>query len=385
MAKKRKHHLTAAQTILLSFAAMALTGAALLALPIASRDGRSIGFLDALFTATSANCVTGLVVVNTMEHWTLFGKIVILVLIQIGGIGLISLLTAGMLLLRRRISLRSRLVIRASFNQDSMGGMVRLLRSVIRITLIIEGIGAVFLAIGLHQTLSISPGRAIWYGVFQSISSFCNAGFDIFSENSMVPYQTNLWLNLPIMLLIISGGLGFPVIAELARAARNTKRRGIRFRLRHLSLHAKIALMLTGALLFGGAALFIVFEGSNPATLGHLGGPEKALVSFFQSVTLRTCGYDSIGQGGLNDNSKLLSSLLMFIGGCYRGRHQDHYAGRHHRDRTLRAERAEQCRGAGSHPAPRPAQKRAHGLLYALCRGDRRGIHTRRVRAGQRV
>ncbi len=313
---KRSLHLSPPQTITISFALMILVGACLLSLPFASRDGQSIGFLNALFTATSANCVTGLVVVNTLEHWTWFGKIVILVLIQLGGLGFITIMTLFMILVRRKITLKSRMVIQASFNQNSIGGMVRLVRHVLQITLIVEAAGAALLALTFYFS---SPGmrafEAIYKGVFHSISAFCNAGFDIIGPASLMPYYNNVPLNLIIMALILLGGIGFAVWEDIILFIRNPKERSPRIRLIHFSLHSKLAISVTGALILIGALLFLQFEWLNPATLGPMPTFDKILTSVFQSVTLRTCGFNTIDQAGLTEASQALSCVLMIIGG----------------------------------------------------------------------
>ncbi len=307
------------QAITLSFAAMILCGAVLLNLPAASRSGESVGFLNALFTATSANCVTGLVVVNTLEHWTVLGKIVILMLIQFGGLGLIPMMTLGMALLNRRISLRSRLTIQSSFNQDSVGGMVRLVRRIAVFTLAIEGLGAVLLTAAFYFSSPMSPGEALVKGIFHSISAFCNAGFDIIGRESLIPYQTNPAISLVIMALIVLGGLGFPVLVELFTRPATLPSSSVKFRLAHFSLHSKVALITTGGLIVGGIGLFLLLEWANPDTLGPIQAPGKVLAATFQSVTLRTCGFNTIDQGQLTDASKFLSSILMLIGGSPAG------------------------------------------------------------------
>ncbi len=308
------------QAISLSFAAMILVGAVLLNLPIASQSGESVGFINALFTATSANCVTGLVVVNTLEHWTLFGKLVILVLIQLGGLGLMTLMTLAMVFLRRRISLENRLIIQASFNQDNVGGMVRLVRKVIGVTLCFEGVGAILLAAGFYFSAPrMSFVEALGKGVFHAVSAFCNAGFDLIGPNSLIPYQDNFYICLIIMALIVAGGLGFMVWGELLTRPKRRGQRGLYRKWIFLSLHSKLALTVTAALLLLGLGLFLLFEWSNPATLGPLGVPQKMLAAMFQSVTLRTSGFDTIGQGGLTAPSQLLSCVFMFIGGSPAG------------------------------------------------------------------
>lgn len=314
-----RFRLTPPQTITLGFAALVFLGACLLNLPVASHSGESIGFLDALFTATSATCVTGLIVVNTLEHWTLFGKVVILLLIQSGALGFMTLLTIGMLLLRRQISLRDRLVIQASFNQSQMAGMVRLVQNVVLHTFAIEAVGAVLLTIGFYFSSPISFGKAIWHGIFHSISAFCNAGFDIIGSESLVPFRANILINATIMALIVLGGLGFPVLVELRKLIKNPRRRALWMRVRRLSLHTKIVLPVTAALILGGALLFLVLEWGNPGTLGPLPLGEKMGAALFQSVTLRTAGFNTIDQGELTEISRFFSSILMIIGGSSAG------------------------------------------------------------------
>ena len=317
----RPFHLSPPQTISLGFAAMIATGTLLLSLPIASQNGQSVGLVNALFTATSANCVTGLVVADTFRQWTVFGQVVILLLIQLGGLGLTVLLTAGMVVLRRRISLQSRLVVQAAFNQDNTGGMVRLVQLVLRVTLTFELAGAVLLALGFLAT-GQPLGRAVYNGVFHSISAFCNAGFDILGSNSLIPYQTNPYFNFIIMALIVAGGLGFTVWGELLflpKRKQKKRHRPLWLWLAHLSLHAKMAVIFTAGLLVLGTGCFLLFEWGNPGTLGPLSIPQKVMAALFQSVTLRTAGFCTIPQGGLTEPSVLASSLLMFIGGSPAG------------------------------------------------------------------
>lgn len=316
---KRHFHFTPPQTITFSFAAMILVGAFLLNLPIASNDGQSIGFLNALFTATSANCVTGLVVVNTLAHWTLFGKIILLVLMQLGALGFISILTASMILLKRRITLRNRTVIQAAFNQDGVGGMVRLVKGVFVITFTVEAVGALLLAIAFYTSGTMGFWQALGNGIFHSISAFCNAGFDILGTESLTPYAGNLAVNLIIMALIIIGGLGFTVWGEVIESFHNRKRRSLKKRVAFFSLHAKIALTVTAALIVLGAGLFLLLEWSNPDTLGPMPLAKKILAALFQSVTLRTAGFNTVSQAGLTDFSKIVSGILMFIGGSPAG------------------------------------------------------------------
>ncbi len=228
LGNKRPFHLRPSQTIMVGFALMILLGALLLNLPIASKSGESVGFLNALFTATSANCVTGLVVVNTSLHWTLFGKTVILCLIQLGALGFMSVVTIALLLSRRQVSLRSRIAIQSSFNQDSIGGMVKLVRNVIITTLAVEAVGAVFLALSFYFSSDMPFLYALGQGIFHSVSAFCNAGFDNIGGSSLTPYQSNLPINLVIMLLIICGGLGFTVLKETRGLLKNPRRKSLR-------------------------------------------------------------------------------------------------------------------------------------------------------------
>ncbi len=320
-AARRHFHLSPPQTITLSFAAMILIGASLLTLPFASKSGESVGFLNALFTATSANCVTGLVVVNTLVHWTAFGKVVILALIQLGGLGFITVLTVTMMVFRRRISLRDRMVIQTSFNQENVGGMVKLIRKVIFVTFISEGIGSVLLFIAFFTSGTMTLWESIYKGVFHSVSAFCNAGFDIIGMDSLAPFRDNLLVNFTIMSLIVVGGLGFPVWVNIMNTAKkeSEQKRSLRHRFARLAAHTKIVLLLTAVLILGGTGLFLLIEWSNPATLGTLPVHEKILAALFQSVTLRTAGFFTIPQGGLYDISKFISSILMIIGGSPAG------------------------------------------------------------------
>ncbi len=319
----RRAHLTPAQAMVLSFAGMILAGAGLLCLPFASVEGVEVGFLDALFTAVSANCVTGLVTYNTAATWTAFGKAVILVLIQLGGLGFFTVLSLALAVFRRRISLRNRLAVQATFNQDNMGDMGRLVKRVVKITLVAEATGAVLLALafyvqpppGAHASL----GNALVNGVFHAVSAFCNAGFDILGPDSLVPYAANPAVNAIIMALIVSGGLGFVVWTDMADGLHASRKKSFRGWLAHLSVHSKMALVVTAFLILFGAAAFLAAEYNNPGTLGAMPLWEKVQAAFFQSVTLRTAGFNSIPQGNLTDASKFLSSLLMMIGGSPAG------------------------------------------------------------------
>lgn len=301
--------------IVFSFFIVILIGTFLLNLPIASKSGESIGFIDAMFTATSAVCVTGLVVVNTYFHWTLFGKIIILLLIQIGGLGFMSLFTIILVFLGKRITLKGRILIQESFNLATFKGIVMFLKKIIRVTFIIEGIGAVILSLRFIPEYSVKGG--IFRGIFHSISAFCNAGFDILGSNSLIPYSTDYIINITIMLLIILGGLGFTVLIDINNYIRYkiNKFRKNKTKLFVMSLHSKLALTVTAILILLGMVLTFIIEYNNPKTLANLRFDQKLLVSLFQSVTLRTAGFDAIGQADLNYGSKFLAIILMAIGG----------------------------------------------------------------------
>ena len=301
--------------IVFSFFIVILIGTFLLNLPIASKSGESIGFIDAMFTATSAVCVTGLVVVNTYFHWTLFGKIIILLLIQIGGLGFMSLFTIILVFLGKRITLKGRILIQESFNLATFKGIVMFLKKIIRVTFIIEGIGAVILSLRFIPEYGVKGG--IFRGIFHSISAFCNAGFDILGSNSLIPYSTDYIINITIMLLIILGGLGFTVLIDINNYIRYkiNKFRKNKTKLFVMSLHSKLALTVTAILILLGMVLTFIIEYNNPKTLANLRFDQKLLVSLFQSVTLRTAGFDAIGQADLNYGSKFLAIILMAIGG----------------------------------------------------------------------
>lgn len=304
-----------AHIITFSFMLVILAGTVLLALPIASQNGESIGIIDAMFTVTSAVCVTGLVVVNTLTHWTLFGKIVILLLIQIGALGFMSLFTLVLVALGRKITLKERILIQESFNLSNFKGMVKFLKTIIAGTFIIEGIGAILLSFEFIPIYGLNEG--IFMSIFHSISAFCNAGFDILGAVSLVDYQTNYLVNLTIMGLIILGGLGFSVWLDIGKYIRyiGDKYRKKKVSLFKMNLHSKLTLGITAILIIFGALLILILEYTNSQTIGNLNFWDKVMASTFQSVTLRTAGFDSIGQASLGDGSKFFSILLMAIGG----------------------------------------------------------------------
>ncbi|OGX68299.1 MAG: Trk family potassium uptake protein [Paenibacillus sp. RIFOXYA1_FULL_44_5] len=292
------------QFLVVGFAVIILIGAVLLSLPAASADGKSLPFINALFTATSATCVTGLVVVDTGTHFTLFGQWVILALIQVGGLGFMSMATLIWMMLGKKISLRERLILQESLNQSSMEGVVRLIRKVLLYSILIELGGALLLSV--RFMFDMSPLKAIYFGVFHAISFFNNAGFDIMGDfRSMTPYERDPIVNLTSMALIVLGGLGFIVLSELF----NYKKPLFRF-----SLHTKLVLTTTAFLIVSGAIVIFVFEYTNRMTLGPLSFDGKLWGALFQSVTPRTAGVNTIDIGSMRQATQFFMIILMFIG-----------------------------------------------------------------------
>ncbi|MED1800916.1 TrkH family potassium uptake protein [Brevibacillus porteri] len=298
-----KLHLDPPKTLVLGFALIIFLGALLLTLPIATVDGLGLNWLDALFTATSATCVTGLVVVDTGTTFTVFGQMVILSLIQIGGLGFMTFATFFALIMRKKISLRERLILQESLNQISMEGVVRLAKMILIFTALAEFIGGTLLSIRFAFDFPLST--AIYFGFFHAISNFNNAGFDLMGEfSSLTAYVEDPLVNLVVCLLIITGGIGFIVVSELYDY-RNTRR---------LSLHTKVVLSTTGILIVAGTALIFILEYTNPKTLQPLSTMGKVLSSFFQSVTARTAGSNTLNIGDMYQSSLFLIIILMFIG-----------------------------------------------------------------------
>ncbi|MBE6956468.1 MAG: potassium transporter KtrB [Ruminococcaceae bacterium] len=299
------------QIILLSFLLAILMGSLLLALPISSANGTAVPYIDALFTAATSTCVTGLVTVPTFSTWSVFGQIVILILIQIGGVGVITIITGWMLLLNRKLGISDRLLIQDAFNLNTMSGLVRFVRNVLSGTLIIEGIGA------LAYMLVFIPefgAKGIWISVFNSVSAFCNAGIDIIADNSLCNYAANPLINIVTSALIILGGLGYIVWWDVLRVVRSHSPKNKKI-FRHLTLHSKIAITVTAVLILAGAILIFIFEYGNPLTIGEMNLLDKIQTSFFQSVTTRTAGFASVPQENLTNASAAVSVILMLIGG----------------------------------------------------------------------
>ncbi|WP_337982527.1 TrkH family potassium uptake protein [Lysinibacillus sp. C5.1] len=301
--KKLIHYLSPPKILVLGFAIIIFIGACLLTLPIATEDGNGLPFLNALFTATSATCVTGLIVVDTGDTFTMFGEIVILALIQIGGLGFMTFATLLFLLLGKKISLKERLLLKEAFNNISMAGLVKLVKRILLFTALIELIGGLILSIRFSFDMPI--GKAIYFGFFHSISNFNNAGFDLMGGfQGLTAYVADPFVVLTICALITIGGLGFIVMNELYEY-RETKR---------LSVHSKIVLSATVILTVGSTLLIFLFEYSNSKTIGDLTGMGKILGSFYQAVTPRTAGSNTLPIGDLTHSTLFLTILLMFIG-----------------------------------------------------------------------
>jgi trk system potassium uptake protein len=299
-----KTHLNPARVLVTGFLVIISLGTLLLLLPAASQNNESVGFVNALFTATSAVCVTGLVVVDTGTHWTVFGKTVIAILIQVGGIGFMSMATLFAVMLGKRISLKERLIIQQAVGKDTLSGVVKFSLYLLGLTFGLELIGIILLSFRFIPEFGISTG--LGYAVFHSISAFCNAGFDLIGQGrSFTPYVNDPLVTLTVGSLVILGGLGFTVIVDTAS----------HFKTRHFTLHTKLVLIMTAALLTLGTVVFLLLEWNNPATLGDLSFSSKILAGFFQSLTTRTAGFNTIDTAGMETASKLWTIVLMFIGG----------------------------------------------------------------------
>ncbi|MGM0409782.1 MAG: TrkH family potassium uptake protein [Bacillota bacterium] len=295
------YNLSPAQFLVLGYFTVILTGTILLALPIATTAPGSLGLIDSLFTATSATCVTGLIVVNTSSAFTVFGQVVIMVLIQIGGLGLMSMSTLMAFLIGKKITLKERLFIQEDLNQFGISGLVRLVQYVLAFTLVIEGSGAIFMFFRLIKEYPLV--KAIYFSVFHSVSAFNNAGFDLFG-NSLEGFTGSFIMNFAIMALIILGGIGFGVLTEM----KNNRK------IKKYSLQTKIVLIVTLILLIVGFLVFLALEFNNPETMGNLPFKDKLLSAMFLSVTPRTAGFNTLPTGSLHSSTLFFVIILMFIG-----------------------------------------------------------------------
>lgn len=301
--------LSTSRVILLSFMATIIMGSLLLSLPVSSADGVAVPYVDALFTATTSTCVTGLVVTPTFNSWSIFGQIIILILIQIGGLGVITVMSAMMIFIRRKMGIEDRILLQDAFNLNSMSGIVKFVKQVVTGTFIIEGIGA---AVYMVAFVPQFGPRGIWISIFTAVSAFCNAGLDIISENSLCDFALNPLVNIVTVLLIILGGIGYVVWWDVLRVL---KQKNCKRKIRALSLHSKIAISTSLFLIIFGTVCFFVFEYNNPETIKDYSLIEKIEVSLFQSVTTRTAGFATIPQENLTNASSAVALLLMFIGG----------------------------------------------------------------------
>ncbi|PKK39335.1 Potassium uptake protein, integral membrane component, KtrB [Clostridiaceae bacterium JG1575] len=292
------------RVLALGFLATILLGAFFLCAPFVTKTGVATPFIDALFTATSAVCVTGLTVVDTANYWNSLGQGFILLLIQIGGLGFMSFATLTAIVLGKRLGLRDRLLMREAYNAMNLQGIIRMVRYVVFFTLGVEALGALLLM--TQFVPRYGWGKGISFGVFHSISAFCNAGFDLLGNyNSLTLVNDNPAIVITIMALIVVGGLGFSVWIELW-SIKSIKR---------LSFHSKLVLGTTALLVFGGGVLFFLFEARNPATLGPMNVPNKIINALFASVTPRTAGFNTLSIPSMTPSSRLLTMIYMFIGG----------------------------------------------------------------------
>lgn len=293
-----------AQVMVLSFAVVIFIGALILMMPISSQTREATSFINAIFTATSAVCVTGLAVVDTGTYWSVFGKTVIMILIQIGGLGFMTMATTIAILLGKKIGLKNRLVMQETLGQFSIAGVIRLTKYVFIATISIEFIGALLLSTRFIPLFGWKNG--IYYSIFHAVSAFCNAGFDLMGNYaSLTAFATDPVVSLTIMSLIVIGGLGFVVLAELSTFKA----------FRKLSLHTKIVLITTGSLILGGFILIFALEYNNPGTIGNFTLGEKIVASLFHSITPRTAGFNTLDLNALSMPSRFITMILMFIGG----------------------------------------------------------------------
>ncbi len=303
---KKRMKLTYTKVITIGFALLILLGAFLLMLPIASKSGEWTPFTNALFTSTSATCVTGLIVYDTFSHWSMFGQITILTLIQIGGLGFMTIITMFSFLLKRRIGLRERRLLMESSGSPELKGVIRMIRKILYGTFLTEAVGAILLSIRFIPKMGLLKG--IYNAVFHSVSAFCNAGFDLMGRfepfSSLTHFYDDILVNLTVCGLIIVGGVGFIVWNDIFT---------LRTKFSKYSLHSKIVLVTTGALLLLGTVLFYIFE--RKGVLADMPEHKRVLVSFFQSVTPRTAGFNTADLSALSNSSVIIFCILMFIGG----------------------------------------------------------------------
>lgn len=286
----------------LGFAILIIIGGCILSLPIFTRSGKATNLIDSIFVASSASCVTGLTTVNTAEHWNTYGHILILILIQIGGLGVMTLATLFPLLLRKKIGLKSRQILKEQLNIDTLQGIMKLFRYVLVFTFLVEILGAILLSLRFVPIFGMAKG--LWYSIFHSVSAFCNAGFDLLGD-SIYPYRNDNLINITLMSLVVIGGLGFMVTAEIFRKKSFEK----------LSTHAKLVLIISASLIVIGTLAFYLIESQAGGVLYKEGFKNSIMQSAFQSISARTAGFYSVKLNQMHDTSVLLLIILMVIGG----------------------------------------------------------------------
>lgn len=316
---KKKRGFSPVRRIAFSFFMVIFIGSLLLSLPFANNGATD--YINHLFIATSATCVTGLVPVVVVEQYTTFGHLIIIALIQIGGLGFLTLLNLIFVVFKKRLSYTNKIVMQEALNQNSLKDIGIFIKHVIKYTIFFELLGAIFLSIVFVPEFGLLKG--VYYGVWHSVSAFCNAGFDILGSTSLISYQSNVIVNFTISALIIFGGLGFVVWVDLKEVIFKYRKKHRVFRLRKLfgdlAVHSKIVLTITTILLLGGTVVIYLLEMNNPATIGQLPTWQQWLISFFQSTTLRTAGFASVDIVSLHESTKLFMAALMFIGGSPAG------------------------------------------------------------------
>ncbi len=301
----KSHGIRPVTFIALTFLLLIMVGTILLMLPMTHKDGEFFPFVDAMFTATSAVCVTGLTVVDTFTEFNFIGQLVIILLIQLGGLGLMTVATLVFIFAGKKITLKERLILQEAYSQTDLSGLVRLTLKITKYAFSIEAVGALILSFSFIGEHGIFGGA--WRGIFHAISAFCNAGFDLLGTgNSLVTAYDKPLILIPIMMLIVLGGIGFCVINDFLQKTTTSRHR--------LSLHSRVAIFMTVALLVTGTVAFAIFEWNNPKTIGTMTYPQRILSAMFQSVTPRTAGFNTVLQSDLTTQSTILTNTLMFIG-----------------------------------------------------------------------
>ncbi len=317
--KKITDRISPTQIIMMGFLALILFGTLLLMLPAASAAGEATNFTDALFTATSAVCVTGLMTLPTFSHWSLLGQIILLILIQVGGLGIIATTFIIFVILKKRIGMRERILIHEAYALDTFQGLGKVILRIFKGALTVEMMGAVLYSFQFIPEFGVAKG--IWFSVFHAVSAFCNAGIDLLGSSSLCGYVDSPLVNFTTMFLIVTGGIGFCVWWDIIRVIKNAvKIKKLKGQLFHrLTVHSKLAIVTTAVLLGGGTLLLLMLEWNNSATIGNMSVGHKLMASMFQAVTNRTAGFLTIPQENFTDAGMIVNLMLMFIGGSPAG------------------------------------------------------------------